>query len=205
MSRRSNAQAIDTRTITATTFCIALIAAQIAPPSGAERIVSMIPPVTTFAVPIVKRTKPQKIPACISPARGSLNILRWTRAYSTRPAKRAPIAPKGRGCSTAGRVAANTRRCRAMARANTMAAPQNTTKTTGYAGTSAKTGNITRARRARQRRADRPGPDPLGPAGAAKAVSPSRPPARARLPPPRTTTRGRRGRPASRARGREPE
>ena len=131
MSRRSNAQAIDTRTITATTFCIALIAAQIVPPSGAERIVSMIPPVTTLAVPIVSRTKPQKIPACISPARGSLNILRWTRAYSTRPARRAPIAPNGVGCSTAGRVAAKTRRCRAMARANTTAAPQNTRNTTG--------------------------------------------------------------------------
>jgi hypothetical protein len=110
MRRRSNAHPIETRTITATTFCIALIAAQITPPNGAERIDSMIPPVTTLAVPIVSRTKPQKIPACISPARGSLNILRWTRAYSTRPANRAPIAPNGRGCSTAGRVAANTRR-----------------------------------------------------------------------------------------------
>ena len=72
--RRQNAQAIETSTITATMFCIAEIAAQIAPSSGHDRTVSMTPPVTMFAVPIVRRTKPQKMPACISPARQSLNI-----------------------------------------------------------------------------------------------------------------------------------
>ena len=40
----------------------------------------MIPPVTALAVPIVRRTKPQKIPKCMSPARGSLNIFVWTKA-----------------------------------------------------------------------------------------------------------------------------
>ena len=34
----------------------------------------MIPPVTMLAVPIVSSTKPQKIPACITAAPGSLNI-----------------------------------------------------------------------------------------------------------------------------------
>ena len=40
----------------------------------------MIPPVTTLAVPMVSRTKPQKIPRCRIPARGSLNILVWMKA-----------------------------------------------------------------------------------------------------------------------------
>ena len=91
----------------------------------------MIPPVTTLAVPIVSRTKPQKIPACISPARQSLNIFVWMTAYSMRPTSRAPIWPNGRGCSTAGRAAAKTRRWRAIARTKTTAAPQKTTKTSG--------------------------------------------------------------------------
>ena len=79
-SRRKNAQPIDTRTMTATTFCIALISVQSRPSNGIDRTCSMIPPVTTFAVPIVSSTKPQKIPACISPARASLNILVWMNA-----------------------------------------------------------------------------------------------------------------------------
>ena len=57
----------------------------------------MRPPVTMLAVPIVSRTKPQKMPACISPARQSLNIFVWTNAYSIRPANRRPISPNGLG------------------------------------------------------------------------------------------------------------
>ncbi len=72
---------MDARTTRATTFCIALMAAQIAPSSGALRAAWMTPPVTMSAVPMVSSTKPQKIPACIRPARGSLNILVWTNAY----------------------------------------------------------------------------------------------------------------------------
>ena len=49
----------------------------------------MRPPVTMLAVPIVSRTKPQKMPACISPARQSLNIFVWTKAYSISPPNRA--------------------------------------------------------------------------------------------------------------------
>ena len=56
-----------------------------APSSGIERTAWMSPPVTMLAVPIVSRTKPQKMPACISPARRSLNIFVWTNAYSIRP------------------------------------------------------------------------------------------------------------------------
>ena len=115
-SRRQNAQAIETRTITATTFCIAEIAAQSAPSNGIDRTVSISPPVTMFAVPIVSRTKPQKIPACMSPARQSWNIFVWTNAYSISPANRAPIWPSGAGWAAAGVVAAKTRRWRAIAR-----------------------------------------------------------------------------------------
>ena len=46
------------------------------------------PPVTMLAVPIVRSTKPQKIPACISAAREVPEHLRWASAYSTRPATR---------------------------------------------------------------------------------------------------------------------
>ncbi len=130
-SRRQNAHRIETMTITATTFCIAEIAAQTAPSSGTDRTVSMIPPVTILAVPIVRRTNPQKMPACINPARKSLNIFVWMTAYSIRPTSRAPIWPNGRGCSTAGRAAAKTRRWRAIASTKTTAAPQNRTKTSG--------------------------------------------------------------------------
>ncbi len=118
-------------TITATTFCIAEMAAQITPSSGAVRTVSMIPPVTTFAVPIVSRTNPQKMPACMTPARRSLNIFAWRIAYSTRPASRVPIWPNGRGCSTDGFVATKTRRWRAIASTKMTAAPQNTGNTSG--------------------------------------------------------------------------
>ena len=48
----------------------------------------MIPPVTMFAVPIVRRTKPQKIPACISPARGVLEHLRLDERVLDSPANR---------------------------------------------------------------------------------------------------------------------
>ena len=39
---------------------------------------SIRPPVTMLAVPTVSSTKPQKIPACSTPARMSRNILVWT-------------------------------------------------------------------------------------------------------------------------------
>ena len=117
--------------MTATTFCIALVTAHSAPSSGAERTVWMMPPVTMLAVPIVRRTKPQKMPACMRPARGSRNIFLWTSAYSTSPASRRPIRPNGAGCSNTGRAAANTRRWRAIARTKTAAAPQNTRNTSG--------------------------------------------------------------------------
>ena len=55
----------------------------------------MTPPVTMLAVPIVSSTNPQKIPACMIAAPGSLNILVWTKAYSTRPATRAGTFANG--------------------------------------------------------------------------------------------------------------
>ncbi len=66
--------------MTATTFCIALMSVHSSPSNGIDRTSSMIPPVTTLAVPIVSSTKPQKMPACISPARTSLNIFVWMNA-----------------------------------------------------------------------------------------------------------------------------
>ena len=60
--------------MTATTFCIALTATHSAPSNGIEITASTRPPVTMLAVPIVSRTKPQKIPACRIPARMSRNI-----------------------------------------------------------------------------------------------------------------------------------
>ena len=127
--RRKNAHPIDTRTITATVFCIALIAVQIRPSNGIDRICSMTPPVTTFAVPIVSRTKPQKMPACISPARQSLNILVWMNAYWISPPKRRGISANGLGPST--RAATKTRRWRAIASTKIAMAPQNRGKTSG--------------------------------------------------------------------------
>ena len=105
--------------MTATTFCIAAIAAHRAPPSGSDRTVWMTPPVTTFAVPIVSSTNPQKMPACINPALASLNIFVWMTAYSTRPANLAGI----RGSGFDGRTAAKTRRWRAMTSAKSRSAP----------------------------------------------------------------------------------
>ncbi len=89
----------------------------------------MSPPVTTLAVPIVSRTKPQKMPACISPARGSLNILVWMNAYSMRPANRAGMSLNGLG--PVARATAKTRRWRAIARQKKATAPQNNGKTNG--------------------------------------------------------------------------
>ena len=66
--------------MTATTFCMALTSVQRRPSNGIETIAWMIPPVTMFAVPIVSSTNPQKMPACMRPARGSLNILVWRNA-----------------------------------------------------------------------------------------------------------------------------
>ena len=85
--------------MTATTFCIALMSAQSRPSNGIDRTCSMIPPVTTLAVPIVSRTKPQKMPACISPARQSLNILVWMNAYWIRPTNRRGMSANGLGPS----------------------------------------------------------------------------------------------------------
>src|SRR4051795_8974474 len=83
-----------------------------APSNGTLRTAWIRPPVTTLAVPIVSSTKPQKMPACIRPARGSLNILVWTKAYSTSP----PSRSSGRSTGAAGWSAARTRRLRAKAR-----------------------------------------------------------------------------------------
>ena len=113
--------------MTATTFCIALIAAQSSPSNGILRIAWMIPPVTMSAVPMVSRTKPQKMPACIRPALASLNILVWMKAYSTRPTTRAGMLANG--CD--GRATAKTRRCRAITSTKNSAAPQKIGKTSG--------------------------------------------------------------------------
>ena len=48
-----------------------------------------------LAVPIVSSTKPQKMPRWIIPARGSLNIFVWTKAYWTRPMRRAGMLSNG--------------------------------------------------------------------------------------------------------------
>ena len=57
----------------------------------------MSPPVTMFAVPIVSSTKPQKMPACIRPARESLNIFVWTKAYWIEPVDaRADVVERAR-------------------------------------------------------------------------------------------------------------
>jgi hypothetical protein len=108
ISRRSNAHRMETMTMTATMSCMARTAAQTAPPAGIRRTASMMPPVTMLAVPRVRRTKPQKIPKCISPARTSLNILVWTKAYRTSPAVRAPRFVHGLG--PVARAAAKIRR-----------------------------------------------------------------------------------------------
>ena len=100
-------------------FCIALMAAHTTPSAGILRTVWMIPPVTMSAVPIVSSTNPQKMPACIVAAPGSLNILVWTKAYSTRPATRAGTLANGLD----GRATAKTLRWRAIARAKNAAAP----------------------------------------------------------------------------------
>ena len=65
---------------TATAFCMADTSVHSSPSSGHEMTAWTSPPRTTLAVPIVSRTKPQKIPKCISPARGSLNIRVWISA-----------------------------------------------------------------------------------------------------------------------------
>ncbi len=111
----------------ATTFCIALMSAHSRPSSGIDRTSWMIPPVTMLAVPIVSRTKPQKIPACITAAPGSLNIFDWTNAYWTRLTTRTGTFANGRD----GRATAKTRRWRAIASRKNAAAPQKTRKTSG--------------------------------------------------------------------------
>ena len=127
--RRHSAHPTLTSTITATTFCIARVAAQSSPSSGHEITAWSRPPVTMFAVPTVSRMKPQKIPKWRIAARGSLNIFVWTKAYSMSPAIRAGMWSKGLGPSA--RAAAKTRRWRAIARTNSSAAPQNTANTSG--------------------------------------------------------------------------
>ena len=111
----------------ATMFCIALIRAQMSPSAGILSTDWMIPPVTMSAVPMVSSTNPQKIPACMTAAPGSLNIFDWTKAYSTRPAIRAGTLANGRD----GRATAKTRRWRAITSRKNPAAPQKTTKTIG--------------------------------------------------------------------------
>ena len=100
-------------------FWNALTTTHRAPSNGIETIAWTRPPVTTFAVPIVRKTNPQKIPACMSPARRSRNIRVWTNAYCTSPATRRGTSAKGR----TGRATANTRRWRAMTRAKNANAP----------------------------------------------------------------------------------
>ncbi len=107
--------------MTATMFCIALINVQTRPSNGIDATCSMIPPVTTLAVPIVSRMKPQKMPACINPARGSLNILVWMKPYRTSPTNRAGMSANGLGPPV--RTAAKIRRWRAMTRAKNPTAP----------------------------------------------------------------------------------
>src|SRR6185369_3230064 len=80
-----------------TTFCMARTAAQIRPSNGRDRTAWMTPPVTTLAVPIVRRMKPQKMPQCMRAARGSLNIFVWTKAYRMRPATLAGTSSRGLG------------------------------------------------------------------------------------------------------------
>jgi len=116
-------------TMTATTFCIAWTATHRTPSNGAETIASTSPPVTMFAVPIVRRMKPQKMPRWRIAARGSLNIFVWTKAYWIRPVRRAGMFSKGLG--PVARTAAKIRRWRAIASAKKRAEPQNTTNTTG--------------------------------------------------------------------------
>ena len=74
MSRRSNAHKTAPMTMTATMFWNAVTIAHKRPSSGIETVAWIRPPVTMLAVPTVRRTKPQKMPACISPARQSRNI-----------------------------------------------------------------------------------------------------------------------------------
>ena len=128
-SRRKNAQPIETSTMTATTFCIALTRAQSSPSNGIDSTCSITPPVTTFAVPMVSSTKPQKMPACIRPARASLNIFVWMNAYWTSPTNRRGMSANGLGPWA--RTAAKTRRWRAIARQKNTTAPQNRGKTSG--------------------------------------------------------------------------
>jgi hypothetical protein len=116
-------------TMTATTFCIARVAAQSTPSNGHEMTACTSPPVTMLAVPTVSRMKPQKIPRWRIAAPGSLNIFVWTNAYSMRPARRAGMLSNGLG--PAARAAAKTRRWRAIASTNTIAAPQNRANTSG--------------------------------------------------------------------------
>ena len=60
-------------------FCIALTAAHSEPLKGAETTAWISPPNAMLAVPIVSRMKPQKMPACMRPARTSRNIRVWIR------------------------------------------------------------------------------------------------------------------------------
>ena len=63
----------------ATAFCIALTPAHSSPSKGAETATWISPPSAMLAVPMVSRMKPQKMPACMRPARTSRNIRVWIR------------------------------------------------------------------------------------------------------------------------------
>ena len=108
-----------TRTMTATTFWSAETAVQSRLSSGHESTAWMNPPVTALAVPTVSSTNPQKMPQCISAARGSLNIRVWMSAYSTTPHNRAGMLPE----TVDGPATAKTRRWRAITSAKITAAP----------------------------------------------------------------------------------
>ena len=105
--------------MTATTFWSAETATHSAPSDGQAMTAWTSPPVTMLAVPTVRSTNPQKIPACSSPARGSRNIFRWASAYSTKPTTRRGTFANGRD----GRATAKIRRWRAMTTPKTTAAP----------------------------------------------------------------------------------
>jgi hypothetical protein len=67
-------------TTSAIAFWSATVSAQSAPSSGAPMTASTSPPVTALSVPMESSTKPQKMPECMSAARGSWYIRVWSTA-----------------------------------------------------------------------------------------------------------------------------
>ena len=71
---------MEARTTTAMTFWRPVTRVHRTPPRGQATTARTRPAVTMSAVPTVRRTNPQKIPACIIPGPGSRNILVWRMA-----------------------------------------------------------------------------------------------------------------------------